>query len=224
MTPESSQPQDNVRDFPHDRRSDADLVQAVVEGDERSLTVLWRRHAQAVRRTLRACVGNDANLDDLLQEVFLSFVRNAGRIRDPSRVRAYLGRAAVQMARRKHREQSRRRRWMGLFAAESKRYDPGTVVHDRVALQKLQDILDELPERAKESFVLRFVSGFTTAEVAEARGVSLATAKRDVARAQERVLTRARRDEELSRYLLSGVTAEEEENSETVDSEQGSPT
>jgi RNA polymerase sigma-70 factor (ECF subfamily) len=205
MSDDSPLKSDNVRDFPHDRRSDADLVHAVAEGDERSLAVLWRRHAMSVKRTLRGCLGSEAHLDDLLQEVFLSFVRNAKRIQDPDRVRSYLTGAAIQLARRKHREQARRRRWQGLFAAEAQSRVSGNVVYERAALRSLQEILDELPTRSRESFVLRFVEGFSTAEVAEARGVSLATAKRDVAKAQERVLLRARRDEELSRYLIDDL-------------------
>lgn len=190
-----------VREFPHQRRSDADLVRAVAEGDDASLAVIWNRHCESVRRTLRGCLGTDESLDDLTQEVFLSLVRNAARIESPERLRAYLCGAAVRQARRKHRERARRKRWLGLFAEQAEREASGSVVHDRAALRRLETILAELPERLRETFVLRFVEGIPTVELAEIRRVSLATAKRDVVRAQERVVLRARRDEQLSAYL-----------------------
>ena len=61
--------------------TDADLVLAVVDGDKAALRAVWDRHITAVRSTLRSCLGRDSAVDDLAQEVFLSFYRSASRIR-----------------------------------------------------------------------------------------------------------------------------------------------
>ena len=68
--------------------TDADLVLAVVEGNKAALRAVWDRYITAVRSTLRSCLGRDHAVEDLAQEVFLSFYRSAGRIRDPSALKA----------------------------------------------------------------------------------------------------------------------------------------
>jgi len=190
-----------VREFPHDRRSDADLVRDVILGHEEALVAVWRRHGPAVRRTLFAQLGRDDSVDDLLQEVFLAFTHGAARITQPDRLRSYLMAAAVRQARQAIRDRSRRRRWLGLLAEDRRGASVPPAVHSRDALRRLRDILDHLPDRLRESFILRFVEGLPTVEVAEIRGVSLATAKRDVAKAHDRVLFQSRRDPALTDYL-----------------------
>jgi len=190
-----------VREFPHDRRSDADLVRDVILGHEEALVAVWRRHGPAVRRTLFAQLGSDDSVDDLLQEVFLAFTHSANRITQPDRLRSYLMAAAVRQARQAIRDRSRRRRWLGLLADDRRGASMPPAVHSRDALRRLRDILDHLPDRLRESFVLRFVEGLPTVEVAEIRNVSLATAKRDVAKSHDRVLFQARRDPALMDYL-----------------------
>jgi RNA polymerase sigma factor (sigma-70 family) len=215
-----------VRDFPHDRRSDADLVRDVVLGHEGALAAVWRRHGPAVRRTLFAQLGRDDSVDDLLQEVFLAFSHGAGRITQPDRLRSYLMAAAVRQARQAIRDRSRRRRWLGLLAEDRKGASMPPAVHGRDALRRLRDILDLMPDRLRESFILRFVEGLPTVEIAEIRDVSLATAKRDVAKAHDRVLFQARRDPILMDYLrgvdpaTAQTEAEREEDVQEIEPEE----
>ena len=209
MTPGKQSIRAVVREFPHDRRSDADLVRDVILGHEEALVAVWRRHGPAVRRTLFAQLGRDDSVDDLLQEVFLAFTHGAARITQPDRLRSYLMAAAVRQARQAIRDRSRRRRWLGLLAEDRRGASIPPAVHSRDALRRLRDILDPLPDRLRESFILRFVEGLPTVEVAEIRGVSLATAKRDVAKAHDRVLFQSRRDPALTDYLRGpGAVAE----------------
>lgn len=177
------------------------MVRDVILGHEEALVAVWRRHGPAVRRTLYAQLGRDDSIDDLLQEVFLAFTHGAARITQPDRLRSYLMAAAVRQARQAIRDRSRRRRWLGLLAEDRRGASIPPAVHSRDALRRLRDILDHLPDRLRESFILRFVEGLPTVEVAEIRGVSLATAKRDVAKAHDRVLFQSRRDPALTDYL-----------------------
>lgn len=205
-----------VREFPYDRRSDADLVRDVAAGHEEAVTAVWRRYSSHVRRTLLGALGNDANLDDLLQEVFVSFVRNAENVREPDRLRAYLAGAAIRQARQAIRGMTRKRRSMDALELEIGHMTAAPNVRERDGLRRLQVILDELPERLRESFVLRFVEGLPAKEVAECTGSSLATAKRDIAKAQERVILKARRDPLLISYLRHGGNASDDDESDEI--------
>ena len=94
---------------------DAELVRAVAEGNKAALHAVWNRYVGAVRATLRGCLGDDAAVDDLAQEVFLGFYRTAGRLREPSALRPYLTGAAANAASLEIRSRTRRRRWYRLF-------------------------------------------------------------------------------------------------------------
>ena len=192
----------NVRELPRDRLSDADLVARVASGDGQAVMLVWNRYAASVRAALFASLGPDHAIDDLLQEIFLGFFRRAGQIENPSALRSYLLGAAVRSATFERRTRARRSRWIGLFASDTRHeavYAPEVDAHDVV--RSLSKVLEQLPERAREAFVLRYVDDLSPAEVAVAIGVSESTAKRAIAKGRERVLFYAARDSVLHGYL-----------------------
>ena len=185
--------------------ADADLVLAVADGNKAALRVVWDRHITAVRSTLRACLGRDSAVDDLAQEVFLSFYRSAGRIRDPSALRPYLLGAAAKLASAEIRSRTRRSRWYRLFhwSSMAGRASRGPDVDERDALRSLREVLAKVSERERHAFVLRYVEDLTPMEVAQALGIPKGTAKRAISEGRRRVLLRARREPALAEYLLS---------------------
>lgn len=191
-----------VRPFPKERYSDAELVLALARGEKEALRVIWNRHGDSVRAALHAALGADAAVDDLAQEVFLSLYRGIRRLRDPAALRAYLLGSAVRSAAFERRTRARRARWMGILALEP---NVGRVklpnVEERDALRVLRAILDSVSERPRMAFILRYVNELSPAEVAVALGVSEATAKRAIARGRERVALLARREPALSGYV-----------------------
>ncbi len=191
-----------VGSFPMDRRSDADLVRLVAEGNDAALAVVFRRYGLIVRRTLQGQLRDDAAVDDLTQEVFLGFHRTATNITEPEKLRAYLIGTAFRQAKQHIRQKIRRRRLLGFFGDAQLDTNSGTpTAHARDDLRCLHDLLGRLPERLRDSFILRYVEELGPQDVADARNVSLATAKRDIARARERVLYHARREPALRGYL-----------------------
>jgi len=192
----------NVREFPCDRVSDAQLVERVAKGDGQALMLVWDRYAKAVRSALFASLGPDHAIDDLIQEVFLGFFRRASKIENPQALRSYLLGAAVRSATFERRTRARRSRWLGLFASDCRiesAYSPEVGAKDVV--RSLTKVLEQLPERAREAFVLRYVDDLSPTEVALALGVSESTAKRAIAKGRERVLFHAARDPVLHGYL-----------------------
>ncbi len=193
----------SVSPFPRDRLSDAELVHAIAQGQAQAVGVVWDRYSALVRSVLRAGFGIDAAIEDLLQEVFVAFVRRAGALRSGEALRPYL----VAIARRLILVELRRRRvrrWVTL--APDDQVPEGRVAADDVegaeALRALYRVLDRMPPRRRLAFVLRHVQGFEVTESARILEVSESTIKREVARARREILERARRDEPaLSAYV-----------------------
>jgi|YNPBryBLVA2012_1023415.scaffolds.fasta_scaffold08519_3 RNA polymerase sigma-70 factor (ECF subfamily) len=163
---------------------DATLVERVRRGDESAFSALYERHARYLAGVLYRIMGHDAETDDILQETFVDAALQIGQLREPSQIRSWL---VTIVVRRAHRALGarRRRKWFGLRVAE---------ISPRCADPKLRQRIDELYEQLDRlspdmriPWVLHRIEDQGLADVAAACGVSLATAKRRIAAADERL-------------------------------------
>jgi RNA polymerase sigma-70 factor (ECF subfamily) len=185
-------------------RSDAELVAMAQERDPRAATLVWDRYAHMVRGILCHTVGPSADVDDLMQDVFVGFFKSVDSMRDPSALKSYLVGIAIRTARTMLRKK-RVRRWLHLTDSGDlpETASPTEDPRARAAVRRLYALLDELDDRDRMAFVLRYAEGYELTEVASALGVSLATAKRSIARAEGFVLNRARSDVRLRDYVAT---------------------
>jgi RNA polymerase sigma-70 factor, ECF subfamily len=203
----------SVHRLPLAGMDDAALVRAVMAGDEGAAGAVWERHAPLVRRVLRRSLGPYEDVEDLVQESFLRFFRCLGELRDPAALRSFLFGVALRVARAELR---RRRvgRWLRLTptgtlpdlpAGGGSPGDPA-----REAVRRLYAILDRLDDAGRLLFVLRYVEGLELTEVAAALDVSLATAKRRLAKVTARVTAMIERDPLLPEYAQSLLASPED--------------
>lgn len=196
----------SVAELPLDSLGDAALVAALVQGSERAASTIWYRHAPAVRRTLARSLGPDQAIEDLLQDVFMGFVKSAAKLEDPSNLRSYLvsiafRTAAMEIRRRKVR------RWVTLTgngevpesAAQHREPD------ELRALRELYRILDTLSARDRLVFVARYVEGMQIDETAASLGLSKATVWRAGKAAFERVVSEAEQRPALAAYVKRNI-------------------
>jgi RNA polymerase sigma-70 factor (ECF subfamily) len=180
---------------------DATLAQAAALHQRHAIDVVWDRFAPQVRGLLRRCVGQDG-VEDLLQDVFVRFLQSVTTLRDPAALRGFLIGIAVKVAMTELRRR-RVRRWVGLFTTETPPEPPGPTRDDdaREALARLYRVLDRVDPQTRLLFSLRHIEGMELKDVAVALDVSLATVKRKLAIADQRVHSLALRDERLAEYL-----------------------
>lgn len=192
-----------------DAKADAELARLAQDKDPRAATLVWNRYASLVRGVLFRSVGPGHDLEDLLQDVFIGFFRNVGTLRDPSSLRPFLIGIALRTAHTALRKR-RVRRWLRLSddgvvpEVATSDGDPRT----REAVQRLYRVLDGLPDRERLAFVLRHAEGHELTETAALLGVSLATVKRMLQRAEAHVQAGAQRDD-LLRDWTEGSSGDE---------------
>ena len=181
--------------------SDEDLVLAGCSSDPRAPILIWRRYGMQVRSKLLRWIGPH-DLDDHVQEVFSRLFEQLPRLRQPSALRSFLIGITLRVA---CTELRRRRRWRLRLTATGElpelveqNADDGT---GRQALSRFEAILDKLAPKTRRVFVLRHVEKLELVDVAAAMDISLATAKRHLARASMRVFAMAEREPALSDYL-----------------------
>lgn len=136
-------------------------------------------------------LGRDHEVDDLVQEVFLHAVRGVGQLRNPDAVKAWLATVTVRVARRKLSAR-RLARLMGLDADLSYEHVAGNTAgpEQRMLIARVYAALDELPVSERLAWTLRHIQGEPLDSVAEACGCSLATAKRRIAAAHDKITVR----------------------------------
>jgi RNA polymerase sigma-70 factor (ECF subfamily) len=168
----------------------------------------YLEHRRLVSAVLATLIGYADELDDVVQEVFvtaLSLVR-CGRVRlkgDEAGVRAWL----LAITRRLARAEARRRRTSRTRQIEYDWESHGAAPPDPAlaqALRRAEQLLGGLPDRLRIPWVLRNLERMTIEEVALATGVSMATVKRRVGRAEGHFRQLALRDPVVQDYLRHG--------------------
>jgi RNA polymerase sigma-70 factor (ECF subfamily) len=159
-----------------------------VEEGMLDLDQAFRRFAPLVASVALRITGRPHEVDDLVQDIFLDARRSVERIRRPAAIRAWLMTATVRLARRRLR---RRRLWVFLGIDELPAYealaDRAASPFHRAFLAEVYRILDCLPVDDRVAWILRHVQGEELEQVARLCGCSLATSKRRIVRAQQRI-------------------------------------
>src|ERR1051325_5467647 len=69
---------------------DASLARALIRGDVAAPRVMWARFAPMVHRMLKRALGPAHDVEDIAQDVFLTFFRKVRDLRAPEALRAFV--------------------------------------------------------------------------------------------------------------------------------------
>jgi RNA polymerase sigma-70 factor (ECF subfamily) len=146
---------------------------------------LFKRFAPYVARIGLRLLGREADVDDLIQEVFFAAFRQRDQLRDPNAAKNWLATIAVRTARRQLRMR-RVRQFVGLDSGSPALDLPNPALspEQRAMLSRVYEILDGLGVERRLAWTLRYIEGEKLEIVAERCGCSLATVKRRIASAQ----------------------------------------
>jgi RNA polymerase sigma-70 factor (ECF subfamily) len=213
-TTQASQPVLFVVGSSRAETGDAELVRRAIDGDSGAAAAIWARYIVLVRTILRRGLGTN-DVDDISQEVFINLYRSLSDLRDCKSLRSFIIGITLHLAGTELRRR-RARAWLRLTPTGSlSDYDVPACddPEARRALARLYRILDQLGTRARLAFILRYIQGMELTEVAEALRISLATAKRQLARASSRVFLLVKGDAALTEYLdgLDGAKSKGDE-------------
>lgn len=181
------------------------LASALRAGHPGAMEALYDRYAPLVERVLMRVLGPDAELYDLLQDVFIKAFTGASSIKDGQALRAWLTSTTVFTARQRIRKRHRRRaywvrdseQWLEVPIAD---IDPSRMEVLRATYQ----VLSALPADDRIVFSLRYIEGMEMVELAEIYRVSLSTVKRRMKRAETRFRAASRRFPPLIELMDQG--------------------
>jgi len=175
---------------------DAALVAAALAGDAASKERLYRKHVDYIAGMAARLLRSVNAGEDVVQDTFVIALQNLASLRDPAAFRPWLASIAVSQVRRRLSRQ-RLLRFLGLDRSlddapldELARDD--TSAEARLDLAALDLVLRGLPAQQRIAWMLQHVEGEPLANVAAACNCSLATVKRWIAFADQRVRAHVR--------------------------------
>jgi RNA polymerase sigma-70 factor (ECF subfamily) len=159
-----------VTRFPAGHASeDADLVLDARGGDEGAFRRLYDRYARMIHGLLLTRVPR-ADVDDLVQEVFLTAWSRLRALRDPAAFGGWIATIARHRAADFHRS-----------AVDSSELPADLQAHDATAERaealSVLAIIKALPEAYRETLMLRLVEGMTGPEIASRTGLTAASVR-----------------------------------------------
>jgi RNA polymerase sigma-70 factor (ECF subfamily) len=165
----SSQVEFAGRFTPEHAFEDARLVKSAQRGDESSFARLYDRYARVVHGILLARVPR-VDVEDLVQDVFLSAWQRLDSLRDPAAFGGWLAMITRNRATDSHRRH-----------VEHDELPDNLAAHDATAARTeahaVLEVVRALPEAYRETLVMRLVEGLTGPEIAARTGLTPASVR-----------------------------------------------
>jgi RNA polymerase sigma-70 factor (ECF subfamily) len=172
------------------RQDDLALVERCRAGDLGAFEELYRAHAGRLFSVACRLLGNPADAEDLLQEIFLAAHRKLDTFRGEAALGTWLYRLATNLCLDHLRSRSGRSNQLtDSIEDESGLFDTATsgLAEQTVTRMDLERALARLPEGCRAAFVLHDVEGLEHREVAEILGIAEGTSKSQVHKARTKL-------------------------------------
>lgn len=149
---------------------------------------VFRRYSPYVARVALRLLGNDSEVDDLVQDVFLEAHRGLSTLREAGALGGWLARICVRRATRR----LRRRRLLALLSLDTVAerelpFDFSASPEQRAEVARLYRRLDRLPVPERVAWVLRHVEGESLEDMVALCGCSKSTVQRRLRSAEARL-------------------------------------
>lgn len=184
-----------------------DLVERCRRGDRRAWATLYETYARDVEMFVRGVLGQRADAEDLVQQVFLELLASLDRFRGQASLRTWLHRIAHNLVRKHFRSSARRARHMSALAEVGPRHaaDAHGVTEARAHLELIEAALDDLKLDFRVVWVMRELEDMSVDEVADALGLRKATVRSRHFRARGAILDALEAAERSPRGQAAGA-------------------
>ena len=172
------------------RADELALVDRCRQGDLAAFETLYRTHSGRLYSVARRMLGNPADAEDMLQEIFLAAYRKLDSFRGESALGTWLYRLATNLCLDYLRSRAAKSGQLtDALDDEPLLADAGSrrLADQTVTKMDLERALAQLPEGCRSAFVLHDVEGLEHKEVADILGIAEGTSKSQVHKARLRL-------------------------------------
>jgi RNA polymerase sigma factor (sigma-70 family) len=151
-------------------------------GRDELIVDLFHRRGAALIGLARTLVDSREEAEEVVQEAFERLVASFVRLDDSGRADRYLTVTVLNLARSRLRRRRTVRAKDHLLRSAQAVTDEGVWIDDDV--RRVRAAIQSLPRRQQQCIVLRFYSGQSDKEIAEALGMSAGSVKQHLSRAR----------------------------------------
>ncbi|MDO8501634.1 MAG: RNA polymerase sigma factor [Gemmatimonadaceae bacterium] len=163
--------------------SDADVIQAVLDGNTDAFAIILERYRDNYTRFAVRVLGSGQDADDALQLAFIRAFRNLSGCRDRDRFSGWMYQIVVNECRTFGAKRSRRESMLVRDPEVLAKRAVSSPAPDTTELEEIQRALDQLHSSYREAFVLKHVEDLSYEEMSELTGVNVSALKMRVKRA-----------------------------------------
>jgi RNA polymerase sigma-70 factor (ECF subfamily) len=173
-------------------RTDAELVNAVLDGEKQAFAVLVKRYERPVRAVALNVLGDYHSAADVSQDAFVKAYDQMAGLRKPEAFGPWLmkisRRCALDSARRKTKETQLKTKINVAIESPNGRLDEG--------MQRILAAIVRLPRAEKQVVMLRYFGENSVKNVADIVGRNVGTVTKQLSRAHKRLRYLLERSEE----------------------------
>jgi RNA polymerase sigma-70 factor (ECF subfamily) len=194
---------------------DEELVEHFRQGEAAAFSELFRRHHQPVARLIARMLGTygrgGAELEDLVQDVFVQIYRSLDSFRGQSRLGTWIYRIAVNVVLMHRRSARSRPTFVGAdqtpIAADPGPLPDANLVQKR-NIEALYRHLGQLSEKKRTVFILHEIEGLSPQEIAQIVAAPVLTVRTRLFYARRELLASFREDPALASLALEYESAD----------------
>lgn len=175
---------------PLDRADDRIVAGRAADGDVTAFAVLVRRYTPMMRAYTRRMLNANADVDDIVQEAFVTAWQRLPDLDDPGKVKSWLMRITSRKAIDRIRATRSQLDIDEIEQPAPEHASPPRRAEARAGTAALSDALRELPTAQRECWLLREVSNYSYDEIAEELDLPISTVRGLLARARKHLLVR----------------------------------
>lgn len=159
--------------------SDEAVIERVLAGESSLYEVLMRRYNVRLYRAARAILGNDRDVEDVMQDAYVRAFRHLGQFEGRSRFSTWLTRIAVHEALSRKHNAVRIEEWDAMsesrqdeISASRATPDPESDVASGELNRLVERSIESLPGAYRAVVMLRDIEQMSTSETAECLSIS----------------------------------------------------
>ncbi len=197
------------------------LVARAISGEADAVQELWREHRRWVAAIILAHKPRESDVDDLLQDVAMTFVRSIGQLRDHATLKPWLRTVAINAALAAGRQATRRREGMtwklgsggsaipGEAGGGPSERSPDERAGSSEESRRVLELAERLPDGYREPLILKCVRGMSYREIGAMMDLPETTVETRIARGRRMLRELASQPEPAMPIGVKGVAREE---------------
>lgn len=173
------------------RSTERDLVQRILKGDSTAFQEFYDSHQKALIRACWYFLGNDSEVEDMVQETYIKALKNLEKFRFECSLGTWLNHIAVNLC-RDHLEKKKKTMPFSVdfFAAHPSREQNQAYPEEAVTL--LREEIQNLEGRDKELITLREIKGLSYEAIANRLKMPVGSVTSGLFRARQKLIEKVR--------------------------------